>query len=402
MTCLVLIESNTSGTGRLFVERTRSLGLEPMLLTRNPDRFPFIASDRVPVCRVDTADARSVAAVCGELGAGLVGVTTSSEFAAPMAAQVAFMLGLPGPNPSVIAAARDKHQQRESLRTALVDHVRSILVANDSQALEAAAVIGYPVVVKPRASSGSIGVRLCSNAADLTDHVHRLRGICPTGFLVEECLRGEEYSAEVFDGRVIGLTKKHLGAPPSFVEIGHDFPAPLAHRAAARIRTFATRTADALGLTFGPSHIELRDDGERTHLIEANPRLAGGFIPELVRLATGVDLIEATILRSIGRRPNLLARGGLTASIRFVLPAAAGTLRSQSWDKALHLPHVTAAQAYRPIGSALALNGDFSDRIGHVVAVAETASASAMAANHALDCVELGIEPVNTQMGEVA
>ena len=57
---LLLVESNTTGTGRLFARQARSLGFEPVLAAADPDRYPYAAEDGIRVVRCDTADACAV------------------------------------------------------------------------------------------------------------------------------------------------------------------------------------------------------------------------------------------------------------------------------------------------------------------------------------------------------
>ena len=76
--------------------------------------------------------------------------------------------------------------------------------------------------------------------------------------MVERYLPGQEYSAEMLDGQVIGITAKHLGAHPYFVETGHDFPAPLARDRRSALSAAAQAAVSALGLGWGPAHVELR------------------------------------------------------------------------------------------------------------------------------------------------
>src|SRR5687767_8206326 len=45
----IFIESNTSGTGRLFARAARELGCRPAILTTFPDRYPYLAEDAVEV-----------------------------------------------------------------------------------------------------------------------------------------------------------------------------------------------------------------------------------------------------------------------------------------------------------------------------------------------------------------
>ena len=60
MSWFVLVESNTTGSGRLFCARAREFGLTPVVLARDPQRYPYLATDRIDTRGVDTTDPAAV------------------------------------------------------------------------------------------------------------------------------------------------------------------------------------------------------------------------------------------------------------------------------------------------------------------------------------------------------
>ena len=44
---LIFIESNTSGTGRLFAQTAISLGYYPIVVSEGPERYPYLAQDNI-------------------------------------------------------------------------------------------------------------------------------------------------------------------------------------------------------------------------------------------------------------------------------------------------------------------------------------------------------------------
>lgn len=390
---LLLVESNTSGTGRLFAQRARRLGLAPLLLSSDPARYRFVAADSVESVTIDTGDRRALLALAGTLHRRgvLAGVTSSSDYFVAMAAHVAARLGLAAPSPPAVRRSRDKLRQRVALRRNGVAVPDFRAAHSAPEAVAAGLALGWPVVVKPVRGTGSVGVRLCRDAAETALHARALlhqpneRGhAAPSRILVERYVAGDEYSVEAFDGQVVGVTRKRLGPEPCFVETGHDFPAPLARAAREAIEAHVRAGLSALGLGFGAAHVEVRLGADGPCTIEVNPRLAGGFIPELVRLASGVDLVSATIARVAGLPRPAPAAGRGAASIRFLVPPRAGTLlEAAGLDAARRLPAVEEAVLYRSPGQAVALHGDFRDRVGHVIATAEHAAESSAAAEAA-------------------
>jgi argininosuccinate lyase len=396
---VALIESNTTGTGRLFARAAANLGYEPVLLCADPARYPYAAEDSLRVEVLDTADFDAVLAACRALDPA--GVTSSSEYYIATAAAVAAALGLPGAKAEAITACRDKARQRATLAAAGVPGPGFRAVESVDDAVAAADDLGLPVVLKPVSGSGSIGVRLCKDADEVAGHAAALlsqavneRGTpVPGRLLVEELAVGPEYSAEAFDGRVLGVVAKHLGDPPFFLEVGHDFPAPLSHDDTAAVHAVAEAALEALDLCFGPTHVELRLTPSGPVIIEVNPRLAGGNIPELVRHATGVDLVTEAIRLVTGGRPHLDATRDRRSAIRFLLSPAAGTLEAvEGADRAATVDGVVDVRVTRSPGEAVTRGGDFRDRIGHVLTCAKTANEATVAAEAALACLDVRVK----------
>ena len=401
---LAFIESNTSGTGRFFARAAIEQGLRPVLLTDKATRYQYAIEDRLDVVEVDTQNEAALIDKCRRLAVdgGLAGVTTSSEYFVVTAASIAQQLNLPGPSADALRRCRDKEQQRIQLRDAGVGVPEFRGVSTVEAATLAAHEMGFPVVVKTVSGSGSVGVKLCADSVEVASHAaellaqrHNERGMpIPQRILIEEVVDGPEYSVETFGKTVIGITQKHLGTLPFFVEIGHDFPAPLAPNLSEQIREISVRALDALGLGWGPAHLELRVTSRGIRIIEVNPRLAGGFIPRLVRLSSGVDLIEQTIRLVSGQSPSLERSSTDHASIRFLLPTEDGVfVGADGIDEAKSLPNVSEVNVYAQPESQVQRRGDFRDRIGHVVACGPTAQAVSFAADTARAAIHLRVRP---------
>ncbi|HEX7239749.1 MAG TPA: ATP-grasp domain-containing protein, partial [Longimicrobiaceae bacterium] len=301
---------------------------------------------------------------------------------------------------------RDKSWQRRVLSEAGLPAPAFRVATSAAEAVDAAREIGAPVVVKPVAGSGSVGVRACADAAEAGAHAAALLAEAEAAgeaarVLVEALVDGPEYSVEVFSGRVVGITRKHLGAPPAFVEAGHDYPAAAPAGVAQALEDTVVRATALLGLGWGPLHWELRMRGAEAVAIEVNPRLAGGFIPELVRHAQGIDLIRETLRLVTGQTPELEPVRGRHASIRFLFSPGEGPLAVvEGLDGARGLPGVVDATLYRAPGDVLAVRGDFRDRIGHVIACADGFGEACEAAERARDAVRVVVgEPAGAAQG---
>ncbi|OIK26346.1 ATP-grasp domain-containing protein [Streptomyces malaysiense] len=405
---LLLIESNTTGTGRRFAQRAVAAGIEPVLLSADPGRYPYAAEDGLRTVVVDTADPPALWPAVRELAADaeIAGVLSSSEYFVATAAEVAARLGLPGPSADAVRACRDKASQRRLLAGAGVPVPGFAEAGEVAEAVGAASRLGLPVVVKPVQGSGSVGVRLCASLGEVADHAGTLlaataneRGLtAPTRILVESYLTGREFSVEVVGHEAVAVVAKHVGPPPVFVETGHDLPAALPARQRDALTACAVAAVRALGLGWGAAHVELRLDGAAPRVIEVNPRPAGGMIPELVRHAHGIDLVTAQVRAAAGLPVSLERDRDAGASIRFLTADAAGTLGpaaavEEALSRARAVPGVVDAALYRapeaPVGPA----EDFRGRLGHVITTGPSAAASARAAQEAAAVLARALRP---------
>jgi len=373
----LFIESNTSGTGSQFVQVAFDMGYHPVVLSATPERYVGKLPSKVEVHNVDTEDSSSIRNwISKNLDSGVAGVYSSSDYFVGIAAHIAETLKLPAANSKAIEKCRQKFIQRsslsiEGLNMPITTHVNSI-----DQIAEAYEKAGTKVVVKPQSGSGSYGVRFCETFDSTYDWSCKLlnsgkneRGSSFSGILIEEFLDGPEYSVEVFDGGPLIVAKKYLSEMPFFVEVGHDMPAPIGDDSERSLKEAAQAAVDALDLNWGPVHVEMRLTSKGPIIIEVNPRLAGGFLPKLVQLCTGIDLIKATICKASGIPFCLNKSVSNHAGIRFFKIDRKGTLLGiDRWNELRDIPCIVDTQLYAKVGDARDVNNDFRDRIGHVIA----------------------------------
>ncbi|MFD8368985.1 ATP-grasp domain-containing protein [Streptomyces hygroscopicus] len=244
-------------------------------------------------------------------------ILSVTEFGLITAASAAQTLGIPTPVQTGVAELlRSKSRMRELLAIHPGLAVQSRLCASYDEAREAAHSIGYPVIVKPDDSWGSLGVRRVNEDDELRLAVDAC-GSIGGALLVEEFLGGPEYSVEAFSHagvhHVYAITRKTK--LPNFVETGHVVSAVTTDSDVARL---VERFLNTVGLTDGNSHTEVIVTSDGPRIVESHNRPGGDSIPRLVLLATGVDLADLAVavplgLTDVPHKPPL-RRG---AAIRF-------------------------------------------------------------------------------------
>src|SRR5258708_1147601 len=394
MDVILLIESNTSGTGRHFAAAARTLGYTPILLAEDPARYPYLLEDSIQAISIPCYNNLQGLKRCID---GLShrhvirGIYSSSEYFIETAVQLAEHYGLSGPDLSAVRICRNKALQIDCLERAGVGVPAFQRAVSVSEAVNALDHVPLPVVIKPTIGTGSIGVKLCRSQEEVANHARELlavskneRGIpVPQEILVEEYVPWPEFSAEMLNARVLGITRKHVSEEPFFVETGHDFPATTI-QPYVRVREQLERAVRAVGMTWGPLHVEFRNSHDGFAIMEINPRLAGGFIPELVRLATGVDMIQETISLVGGIDPDVTTTQRRHARIRFLFPASEGVISEvKNVTAVAAMPDVADVRLYIKAVTDFKLHHDFRDRIGHVVSCAGSEGEAAEIAERA-------------------
>ena len=382
----IFIESNTTGTGLLYAKSAAENGFIPVLFTNDSSQYRMFRENDIKIMRINTFDENLLFDACMyfDSGLGVAGISSSSEYFIKVAARLAKRLGLPSPAPSAIEVCGNKYLQYQSLQLKGVRTPKSILIESIYE-FNLDEEWQLPVIVKPVQGSGSVGVKLCRSITEVRDHLNLLltrenneRGIpALKKALVQEYIKGDEYSVEIFNGKAIGITKKILCIPPDFVETGHDFPAELPSGQEYKIREFAEKSVEILDLKWGPIHVEVRYDKHGPVMIEVNPRLAGGYIPKLVQYAMNINLIDETIKLATGLHCGTYNKisGSRYASIRFIIPRTEGMLSAiKGVDAAKKAPGITEVSFYRAVGDYLQIHGDFRDRIGHVISVSSSST----------------------------
>jgi S-sulfo-L-cysteine synthase (3-phospho-L-serine-dependent) len=407
----LFVESNTTGTGGLAVQRALVQGHHVTFATRDPSLYPFLRAGHpeLDVQVIETNDMNTLVGAVTNLQkrARLDGIVTFSTFYVSIAAALAEQLGLPTLNAVTARTCHEKPALRRVLRDAGLPCPPFWIVDSPASAATAAGAVTFPCVIKPVADSGSVGVKLVHDADELRSHCDTISAITVNArqqrqaghALVEELLSGPEFSVETMtmargDTRVVGVTKKHLSVPPYFVEIGHDFPANLPIETTRVIERAAVAALEAVGYDFGPAHTEIRLTPIGPVVVEVNPRLAGGMIPELVRLASGIDLLQAVLDGAAGQGMHLDADREHAASIRFITSGSSGRLRTPpSLASARSVPGVCAVQCDRGVGAPIRLPTNASDRLGYAIACGSDRVAVAAAADAAVRRIVLDIEP---------
>ncbi|MFB7514501.1 acetyl-CoA carboxylase biotin carboxylase subunit family protein [Streptomyces sp. NPDC056144] len=347
---------------------------------------------------VDTLDVAAMTAAAKDLNSrhAVSGVLCWDEVRMVQTAELQQALGLPGALPEAVGRCRDKHRTRTALAAAGVPQAASVLVSSLEEAREAAAGIGYPVVLKPRALGASFGVNAVADEAGLEAGYAEARGaeedgvpFYEAGVLVEEYLVGDEISvdAALVDGELLPLfvARKISGFDPYFEETGHTVDADDPLLTDPALLDVLTRAHAATGYTTGITHTEVRLTASGPRIIEINARLGGDLIPYVGSVATGVDPGRAAVDVACGKRPDVTRTQRRVAAIHFLYPETDGVVSEVVVDEPALAAATNASGVLAGPGQELLLPpaGHVTSRYGYVVVEGASAAECEAAAETA-------------------
>ncbi len=298
-----------------LVRHAQARGHGVVLCDRDPQNpCRELADDFIELSTVDHA--RIVEAVSPQ---GVQGVVSfGSDVNAVSAARIAAALGLPGNPPDSVVAMVRKDRFREFLAGHGFAAPMSASFASAHEVDPRGQPMRLPVIVKPVDGAGSAGVSKLAEWSGLDAAFARaLEASRERRAVVEEFIDRRHphmIGGDVFvmDGQVRfwGLLNSHRACASSpFLPTGTSFPIALDDRDRQAVMATIQRLVSALGIRFGGLNVELMFDQDgRLFVIELAPRNGGNQIPELLRMATGVDLIGALVDAALGEPVDLTPR----------------------------------------------------------------------------------------------
>ncbi|GAB2953649.1 ATP-grasp domain-containing protein [Streptomyces heilongjiangensis] len=244
-------------------------------------------------------------------------VVSVTEHGLVPAALLSGVLGALGVPVDVVRATRDKRLMRRVL-AAKAPH----LTVDHADARDEAAVADLlsrcgRAVVKPADGTASTDVCVVRSLKEFR------RVSDPEGLIVEEFAEGTEFSVESFsvDGRheVIGIAEK--GTAEGFVEVSHVMSGDPPAEQQRLIGRAVGELLDALGLTDGPAHTEVKVHGDTVKVIETHNRPGGDSVADLVAIVTGIDWRKVCLGWPLGLRPAASTpHAPAAASVFFTAP----------------------------------------------------------------------------------
>jgi len=372
------------------IRKLQEIGLRVVAADAAADAPGFSLVERHAVL-----DIRSTAAVAACARSERVDLILAvNEAGVLAAAEASEILGIPNLPPDVALRCLHKGLMREAWHTAGLPQPSFVRVKSAEGIADAAASIGYPVILKPAMNWGSRGVSRVSEGAGLSWAIdYACRNSRDGEFVVEQCISGTEMTIEglVKKGRaqILAQSDKEPQEHPRYrVAMALNYPAKFPAEKLQRASDVVTRAVQALGIENGAFHCECMVNDADVFLVEMGGRPGGGHIfGQIVEASSGVCMPQALALLLLGDNPDIVPKYQRGACYKFFAPPCGIFREAHGISEALRLPGILDFGFHMAEGTIVSAIAGDADRPGYAVAVGQTREEAMANADRAIASV---------------
>lgn len=289
------------------IEKAKEMGLYTITCDYLPQNPGHKLADEY--YNVSTTDKDAVLELAKKLNIDGI-LAYASDPAAPTAAYVAEKLGLPGNPYESVRILTEKDLFREFLSKNGLNCPKAKGYTSYKDAELQIEDFKFPIMVKPVDSSGSKGVVKVYSREQLKNAVDEALSYSRSKrFIVEEFInkKGYQVSGDGFsiNGKLVFTSygnELYSGkGTREYVALGEFWPSLLSDEMKIKVDSELQKLISALGMKTCAYNIEaIIDENDDVYILELGPRNGGSYIPQLIKYATGVDLVEYTIKGAMG------------------------------------------------------------------------------------------------------
>ena len=361
------------------VQALREEGLRVVLVNSNPATI-MTDSERADATYVEPITAEVVARILEVEKCDALLPTLGGQTALNVAVELAEMgvldrLGvrLLGASVDAIRTAEDRERFREAMRKAGVPVLPSLTVTSLAKAEEAAAVVGFPAILRPSFTLGGTGAAMVYNRDEYGGAIRNALAASPVGeVLVERSVEGwKEYELEVMrdwaDTVVVVCSIENLDAMG--VHTGDSVTvAPaltLTDKEYQVLRDAAGACLRTVGVETGGANVQFAVNPETGEwvIIEMNPRVSRSSA--LASKATGFPIARIAAKLALGYRldelVNAITRSTPT-SFEPALDYVVVKVPRFAFEKFAGVPD-TLGTSMKSVGEAMAIGASFEEAL---------------------------------------
>ena len=316
------------GAGRWQVptiKMAKELDVKVLVTDRDPRAEGFKYADFHEA--VDIIDVESTLKVARKYDVD--GIMPVSDYGIRSAAYIAEDLGLRGLKPEIAEVAVDKGLFFDKFRKHSVPIPETVTIRNFEEAKEFAGIHGFPLYFKPVDNMGaSRGIKRIDRQMDLQqEYDYSMSFSEAKRLIIQKYIAGIEHNVEslTHEGNTSVLTisdKKFPPEPKNYPYYNVEsiyYPTAVLPQIKNDIEKSVKAAVKAIGIDFGPTHIEVIHNEEGAFVIDFGARGGGGHVfSTIIDHVTGVNSVRESVRMALGEEPlNLVPLRGWTAVYQF-------------------------------------------------------------------------------------
>lgn len=291
-----------------IIEAAKKLGIYTITCDYLPDNIAHKYSDEY--CNVSIIDKDAVLEAAKKLKIDGV-MSFACDPGVVTAAYVAEKMGLPscGPYESVCIL-----QNKGLFRKFLTDNGFTVPVAKGytdvEEAIKDADIFNWPVIVKPTDSAGSKGVTRVDSKEKLEESIRYALSFSHSDeFIIEDFIEKKGFSSDTdsfsVDGELkfVSFSSQRFdeNADNPYTPSAYSWPSSISAENQELLKNEIARLLKLLKMRTSIYNIEVREStAGKAYIMELSPRGGGNRLAEMLRYATGVDLVTNAVRAAVG------------------------------------------------------------------------------------------------------
>jgi formate-dependent phosphoribosylglycinamide formyltransferase (GAR transformylase) len=364
---ILLLAATTGYQTRSLTEAARRQGVEVLLATDRCHIMEDPWGDHAIPVRFEEPEALDVKVD------GIVAVADKPTLIAALTAE---KIGIPWHPPEAAANCRDKSRSRAAFERAGLPTPWHFIAKPESQP-------DFPCVLKPLGLSASRGVIRANNQSEYVAAYERIRKILGGDgpIQVEQYIPGREFALEglMTHGELTVLAIFDKPDPlegPFFEETIYLTPSRESQESQQAIIDTTCHAVQAVGLTHGPIHAEMRVNETGVYMLEIAARPIGGLCARSLRFSNNLSLEDVIVLHAVNRMPADLTRA-IPSSGVMMIPIPRGGIydRVQGLENARAIPNIDDIVITAKQGQKLVQLPEGASYLGFIFASGDTPAA---------------------------
>lgn len=296
------------------------------------------------------------------------------------AAYVAEKMGLPGCPYKSVQILQNKMLFRKYLSDNGFNVPKSRSFKNAREALIAIKFFHLPVIIKPVDAAGSKGVTKVEKLEQLSDAINNAikNSVYAKEGIIEEFIQQKGYSSDSDSFSVdndlvfVSFSNQYFDAQSAnpFTPAAYSWPAELENKHKETLIFELQRLVKLLKLGTSVFNIEVRvGTDDNPYIMEVSPRGGGNRLSEMLKYATGVDLVKNAVHAAVGdyfEKPSMPNYRGYWAEV--ILHAEqTGSFKRLDIDKEIEKNNLVEKDLWVEPGETVRTFNAANDAIGTLV-----------------------------------